>query len=141
MDEKEFSAGGIVMKKDEEGTRVLLIEDGYGHWTWPKGKIEKDETIADAATREIKEETGIDAIETIKEIGASEYFYRRDGKLISKKVYVFLFKLLKDQELKIQTEEIRGGKWLTSDEAMKRLDYKGAKETLEKAIKLFEKIV
>jgi len=141
MDEKEFSAGGIVIKKDEEGTRVLLIEDGYGHWTWPKGKIEKDETIADAATREIKEETGIDAIETIKEIGASEYFYRRDGKLISKKVYVFLFKLLKDQELKIQTEEIRGGKWLTSDEAMKRLDYKGAKETLEKAIKLFEKIV
>ncbi len=58
MNSKQFSAGGIVIKRSN-GTKVLLIKDRFGKWTWPKGHIEKGETSEDAALREITEETGL----------------------------------------------------------------------------------
>ena len=41
MADREFSAGGIVIKGKKDDLEVLLIKDGYGRWTWPKGKIDK----------------------------------------------------------------------------------------------------
>lgn len=44
------------------GNKVLLIRHTYGHpfWTFPGGGISKNESIENAAKREIKEETGIE---------------------------------------------------------------------------------
>lgn len=46
------------------GRTVLLAERGQGprkgYWSFPGGRIEPGETAADAAVREIKEETGLD---------------------------------------------------------------------------------
>jgi len=57
----EFSAGGLVL--DEQG-RVLLIRArdlrGQPVWTLPKGALAPGETSAEAALREVREETGID---------------------------------------------------------------------------------
>jgi 8-oxo-dGTP diphosphatase len=45
------------------GDRILIAERGggprKGYWSLPGGKIEPGETAADAATREIMEETGL----------------------------------------------------------------------------------
>jgi len=49
MAKREFSSGGIVIKKVKSTIKVLLIKDGYGHWTWPKGNIERGETLKEAA--------------------------------------------------------------------------------------------
>lgn len=51
------AAGGIV--DDNEG-RWLLIQRN-GRWDLPKGKVEPGETLAQAALREVEEETGIRA--------------------------------------------------------------------------------
>ena len=55
----EFSAGGLVL--DDDG-RVLLIRArdlrGQPVWTLPKGALVSGETSADAALREVREETG-----------------------------------------------------------------------------------
>jgi 8-oxo-dGTP pyrophosphatase MutT (NUDIX family) len=65
--EKWISAGGVVVKgSDEEGTRFVLLVSPKGKfggytWTFPKGRIDKNEGILDAARREIREETGIQA--------------------------------------------------------------------------------
>jgi len=123
MMNREISAGGVVAKIQKGNLELLLIKDSYGRWTWP--------TI-----REIGEETGLEAIEVIKQIGKTQYFYRLKGRLIFKTVFVFLFRLIKDQKLKIQTEEIQAGKWFSPEDALKRVEYKGSREILKKAINL-----
>ena len=51
------AAGGFVKNKQGE---VLMIYR-RGKWDFPKGKVEKNETIEEAAIREVKEETGVSA--------------------------------------------------------------------------------
>lgn len=56
---------GVVCLK---GERVLLIRRGTeprrGEWSIPGGRIEPGERAVDAALRELKEETGVDAVVT-----------------------------------------------------------------------------
>ena len=137
MAEREFSSGGIVMKWERQKPKVLLIKDSYGRWTWPKGNIDKGEKSKDAAMREIGEEVGLKNIELIEKIGKTQYFYRLRGKLIFKIVYLYLFKLKGNERLKILHREIQDGAWFSPEEALEKVEYKGAKELLNKAIKRF----
>ena len=45
---------------DEAGRVCLILRKDNGLWAIPGGGIEDDETAADAAIREVKEETGLD---------------------------------------------------------------------------------
>jgi len=57
---REFSAGAVVYKKDNEKTLFLLGEhSGYQKWVLPKGLIERGETGWQTAERETEEETGV----------------------------------------------------------------------------------
>ena len=55
-------AVGVVCLKDDA---VLLIRRGrppkLGEWSLPGGRLEWGETVADAALRELREETGVEA--------------------------------------------------------------------------------
>ena len=135
----EFSAGGIVARAGEEGPEVLLIKDSYGRWTWPKGKIEKGETLEQAAIREIREETGLKDIEIVCKIGDVKYFYRLKAELIFKTVHVYLFKHRGRETLKILHKEIQAGAWFTPGEALRKIEYRGARGFLKKAIAKFKK--
>jgi len=135
LSEKQFSAGGIVVKGEKENLQVLLIKDRFGHWTWPKGHIEKDETSPQAALREIREETGLKKLEIIKEIGRQEYWFTQDEKKIFKTVYVFIIRALEEEELKIQTSEIHTAKWYPPQDALNTIEYEGSRQLLEKGIR------
>jgi 8-oxo-dGTP diphosphatase len=56
------AAAGVVCLR---GTEVLLIRRGapprLGEWSLPGGRIEPGERAADAALRELREETGVEA--------------------------------------------------------------------------------
>ena len=67
----------------DEAGRVLLVErgraPGIGLWTVPGGKVEPGETLAQAISREVREETGlvveVGALVCVVERIAEDYHY------------------------------------------------------------------
>jgi mutator protein MutT len=113
---KEVSAGGVVFSRTDDQLKIMLIEDRYGKWSLPKGKIEKGETPEETALREIREETGIigkiiEPLETIY----YQYFHPSQGS-IDKEVHFFLVEKM-DGKIQVQIEEIRSVHWLDPMEA------------------------
>jgi len=139
--EREISSGGVVIRNVDAGIRILLIKDPYGKWTWPKGKLAKGEAALDAAKREIQEETGLVNIKVISKIGRTDYFYKREGKLIYKTVYIYLFEFTGREKLIIQKTEIDDGDWFSEEEAPVKVGYKGAKAIMKRAITAFRKLM
>ena len=139
MARREFSAGGIVLRKKGRGFEILLIKDSYGRWTWPKGHICEGEKSHQAALREITEETGLKEIKIIDKIGRTNYFFHLKGELIFKTVFFFLVEAAGNEKFKIQQDEIKDARWFAQEEAAKTVSYKGAKQMLEKAIKMYRK--
>lgn len=55
-----IAAGAILWRIEKGELKVAIIHRSrYDDWSWPKGKLDKGETIAQAAVREIREETGL----------------------------------------------------------------------------------
>lgn len=63
---KTTSAGGIILNSKNQ---IVLVNHSKGNWNFPKGHVEKGETLEEAAKREIAEETGITNLELIRPIG------------------------------------------------------------------------
>jgi 8-oxo-dGTP pyrophosphatase MutT (NUDIX family) len=139
MDKKEFSAGGVIIKKEGSAIKVLLIKDRFGHWTWPKGHLEKGETPEEAALREIAEETGLSSAVIISKIGEQKYDFSRKDVNIHKVVDIFLVEATGDEKLEAELEEIREAKWFGPEAAVKAIEYEGSKEMLSKGIAEFRK--
>jgi len=102
------AAGGVVKNNEEE---ILLIHR-RGFWDLPKGKIEKEETIKQAAVREVEEETGLKNVEIGSAIlfekllnKATYHSYEMNGKLCMKVSY--WFNMIADSKIELtpQTEE------------------------------------
>ncbi len=124
----ETSAGGFVW--DPRGKKILLILDQYGKWAVPKGLIEAGESPEQAALREVKEETGIEA-KILEKLGENKYFYRREGKTIAKTVHVFLME--GTGEIKVQWE-IKGAEWVEPEKVLEKIGYGNLKELAKKAV-------
>ena len=127
----EKSAGAIVFRLNKE-IKYLLIQYQRGHWEFPRGLIEKGESLEDTARREIKEEVGIEDIKFIP--GFKEwikFFFKVKGKNIMK-IATFLLAETKTEEVKLSYEHKDYG-WLDYEQALKQLNFKNSKEVLRKA--------
>jgi 8-oxo-dGTP diphosphatase len=132
--EPEFSAGGVVVRGDEcvvivpvkrsqEGKRVLAL---------PKGHPDGDETPEQAATREVREETGVEA-ELVEPLGDVTYFYQRKGRRIHKRVRFFLFRYVSGST-DDHDREIEEARWMPLAEAAEKLTYAGEREMAARAL-------
>ncbi len=94
------AAGGIVQN---ELKQILFI---YRHdkWDLPKGKIEKGETLQNAAMREVKEECGFRNLDLNRQVSTTFHIYEEKGKQVLKISYWFLM-FSRDQDLTPQIEE------------------------------------
>lgn len=139
MVKREFSAGGIILKREGRSFKILLIKDSYGHWSWPKGKIEQGESPQEAALREVSEEVGLTSVRILGKAGESKYFFRFKGELISKIVHFFVMETRSEEKIRIQQSEIQGAEWFFPQDALAAMEYRGAKELLQKAIKVYQR--
>jgi bis(5'-nucleosidyl)-tetraphosphatase len=129
---EERSAGAVLFYGNASSREYLILHYPSGHWDFPKGNIEPDETIMQTVRREVKEETGIGDIDVRDGFEKRiEYYYRRDGQMVHK-VVVFLLAESKVRDVKISFEH-EGFTWLHYPEAVMKLTFRNAKSILKDA--------
>ncbi|MFQ3340453.1 MAG: 8-oxo-dGTP pyrophosphatase MutT (NUDIX family) [Flavobacteriaceae bacterium] len=124
------AAGGLVEHTD--GRYLFIYRNDK--WDLPKGKIEKNEVIIDAAIREVMEETGVADIVIKRPLKTTYHVYNANGKFKLKKTYWFLMKSSYDAPLVPQEEEnIQAAVWKTKTEfsALMQNAYENIKILLE----------
>ena len=92
---EEISAGGVDVEMHDGEPRVAIIarinRGGRLEWCLPKGHPEGAETHAEAAVREIEEETGI-AGDILAPLGSIDYWFTVSGHRVHKTVHHFLLR-------------------------------------------------
>lgn len=129
--QREKSCGAVVFAKNG-AVEFLILRYAAGHWDFVKGNVETNESEVDTVLRELREETGIVASQTIDGFRERiEYYYRRHGETIRKEV---VFYLIQTQGKKVQLsfEHIDFG-WLEYQGASEKLTFKNARDVLKKA--------
>jgi 8-oxo-dGTP pyrophosphatase MutT (NUDIX family) len=132
--ESEFSAGGVVVRdrhcivivptrRAADGTKVLAL---------PKGHPDGQETPADAALREVREETGVDA-EIVEKLGDVRYWYMRGGRRIAKVVSFYLLEYTAG-ELDDHDHEVEDARWIPLERAARELTYPGERDMAARAL-------
>ena len=72
----ELAAGAVLLDEDSLET-LLLHQRDEDRWCFPKGHVDPGESLAEAALREIREETGLSSIRLDAEVAEVSYrFYR-----------------------------------------------------------------
>ncbi|HSX57977.1 MAG TPA: NUDIX domain-containing protein [Candidatus Saccharimonadales bacterium] len=133
----EESAGGIVYKKENSKTLILITQHSAHHgWVFPKGLIDKGEDKETTAVREVKEEGGVEA-KIIKELPAVEYFYKFEEQTIKKKVTYLLMEYTSGN-IADHDWEMEDAQWLEIDKVEEKLSYKTDKQVFQKAQELLK---
>lgn len=128
--ENEKSCGAIVYRKYHGNTEILLIRHiNSGHWSFPKGHVEGEETEIETAHREVLEETGIDAIidPTFRE--TVTFSPRKD----TVKLVVYFVAKAKNTDYVPQEEEIADIRWVEINRATSVLAYDNDKLIVSRA--------
>lgn len=135
---EERSAGGVVVR----GKQVLVIvptrraADGSRVLGLPKGHPDAGETDRQAATREVREETGVQA-ELVRELGEVRYWYSRGGRPVPKSVVFYLFRYLEGDPAD-HDDEVEEAYWMDLAEAARALTYAGEREMVGRALEAQE---
>lgn len=131
----EFSAGGVVFKKENGQMLVLVAQHGQHHgWVFPKGLIgdtRKGESKEETAVREVEEETGV--VASIKEpLEPVQYWYKWEDDLRKKTVYYFVMEYISEDRKK-KDDEMENVEWVPVEEVEKRLTYPSDKKVWQEA--------
>ena len=130
------SAGGVVLNAKGQ---VLVVNQNGNSWSLPKGHIDQGEKPLDAAKREIYEESGVNTLEYIKDLGSyTRYKISLNGgddPSQLKKIHLFLFKTDRKilKPIDPQNPEAR---WVEKEKVEELLTHPKDKEFFRKVIKI-----
>ena len=144
---REFSAGGVVLRRRQERWWVAVIEPQNSKKTGarstlvlalPKGNVDAGEKPEETAVREVREETGLEA-EMISKLSDIKYVYVRswgDRERVFKIVSFFLLRYRSGRIgmiTPIMQREVRQALWLPLEEAPQKLSYRGERDVIKLA--------
>jgi 8-oxo-dGTP pyrophosphatase MutT (NUDIX family) len=152
---REISAGGVVVRRVEDGWEIAVIEPQKETSTalpvtskrktrpklllaLPKGLVDPGEKPEQAALREVFEETGIVA-KPITKLGDIKYAYVRtwaNNERVFKIVSFYLFEYESGTIDEIATAmriEVKRAFWIPLDDSVRRLAYRGEKDMVRRA--------
>ena len=123
----------LVLVTTDDGNVVYTRKRTFepGRWSVVSGFIPKGERAEDAAVREVKEETGLDA-RIVDSLGEVVYFYRRPRGLTRKVVHHFLMEYT-GGEFGPPNWEVDEARWVDIDQAHTLFTYKNDLGIVRKA--------
>ena len=111
------AAGGFIQKEEK-----FLFIRRHNKWDLPKGKLEKGETIEQAAIRECEEECQVKNLKIVKQLPSSFHIYRYKKGFALKQSYWFYMITDYAQKLIPQSEEdITEVDWFDTETIEKKL--------------------
>lgn len=129
----EVSAGGIVFFRNN----ILMLKKFNGDWVLPKGRVEPNETIKEAAVREVYEESKA-KVAVIKYLDKINYEFNRtcykDKIQINKEVYWYLMMARNMNCIAQKNEGFVDAKFLPFDRTLSIARYDDERKIIKKAI-------
>lgn len=137
--QREVSAGGVLYRLDGEGAIEVVLASrrtrkGDLAWGLAKGGIEPGETREEAAIREVREETGLEA-DIEADLGDTKYIYVWEDVRIRKTVHFFLMRHT-GGDVEDRDDEMEEIRWFPLERARKRAAYRGERDVLARAAEL-----
>ena len=133
---REKSCGALVYRLlDDNRTQLLLLKHRYGgHWSFPKGHVERGENEVQTALREIKEETGLSVD---LQNGFRECVSYSPKPNVKKQVVYFLG-YARDDRVQKQEEEVSELQWMDSEKARQMVTFENDHRLISKATQFLQ---
>lgn len=122
-----------MFRRRDASISYLLIRDSYRNWGFPKGHLEAGEPPADAARREVTEETGLADLVLHGPIKVIDWYFRFRGKTIHKYCHFFLFESRQGEPVPQAEEGISACVWQPFEQAIDTISYDNARTVLRRA--------
>ena len=131
------SCGGVVIFRG----KILLLYKNYKNkyegWVLPKGTVEMGETHEETAIREVKEESGADAV-IRRYLGATHYNFSTSREMVNKEVLWYLMSSESYYSKPQREEYFEDSGYYKYNEAFHLLRFPNEKQILEKAYAEYE---
>ena len=125
------AAGGVVV----DGTKILILRrPSRDEVRLPKGHVKKGESRAEAALREVTEESGYADLEIVADLGHQVVEFDYQGAHVVRDETYYRMRLQSDRQVEREEQEFQFiPDWMNWDEALSALTYPTEHEWAQRA--------
>ena len=139
----QISSGGVAFRwmGPEPEIAIVSVKPKL-RWQLPKGIVDPGESPQMTAVREVREEAGIET-ELIRLVETIEYWYRsvKYGKPVRYHKFVHFYLLeYKSGDVADHDHEVEESRWVSIDESLELLEFKGERDVVEKAREIIKEM-